>query len=398
VLNEPIEVKRERVERKTPAPGKPGRKRKADDAGMGVVAADGVTVIKQSRSMAVQVAAMLSQFAGACVPRGANRMGFIYNANSQRSGKTLLAKIAIMTIYRSFKAQAWKGEEDDLAKVVDAEVLAGSTYLCFDNVRGYVGSQSLEGLMTSPDWTGRVLGKTQMFTAENRLTLFITGNDCIVSPDMAHRCLLCDLFVSEGNVQERRVERLIDEVWLQNLANRTRVLSCLWAIVRHWHAAGMPDASSFGYKPRLGFERWGEVIGGMVVFAGFGDPLEPVQLENAGDSEDRNIRSLVQKLADLNLTDRQEYKFQTIVNICHENGFFDWRLDGREVDGDYKLTHKANSSLAKLLLKFAPSKEARAYRFEEGDDRFTVFFSNAGVGRERRYIVELKPGDGVVPL
>ena len=38
----------------------------------------------------------------------------------------------------------------------------GSTYLCFDNVRGYVGSQSLEGLMTSPDWTGRVLGKTQM--------------------------------------------------------------------------------------------------------------------------------------------------------------------------------------------------------------------------------------------
>ena len=42
----------------------------------------------------------------------------------------------------------------------DAEVLAGSTYLCFDNVRGYVGSQSLEGLMTSPDWTGRVLGKT----------------------------------------------------------------------------------------------------------------------------------------------------------------------------------------------------------------------------------------------
>ena len=124
------------------------------------LAEDGVTVVRQSRSLAVQVAAMLSQFAGACVPRGANRMGFIYNANSQRSGKTLLAKIAIMTLYRSFKAQAWKGEEDDLAKVVDAEVLAGSTYLCFDNVRGYVGSQSLEGLMTSPDWTGRVLGKT----------------------------------------------------------------------------------------------------------------------------------------------------------------------------------------------------------------------------------------------
>lgn len=352
---------------------------------------------RQSRSLAVQIAAMLSQFAVACVPRGANRMGFIYNANSQRSGKTLLAKIAIMVLYCSFKAQSWKSDEDDLAKVIDSEVLAGSTYICFDNVRGYVGSQALEGLMTSPDWTGRVLGRTQMFTAENRLTLFITGNDCIVSPDMAHRCLICDLFVPEGNVQERRVKNLIDEVWLQKAENRHRVLSALWAIVRYWHQAGSPSASSFGFKPRLGFERWGETIGGMVAFAGFGNALEPVLLENAGDSLDRNIRQLVAKLAELNNTDTEEYRFQEVVNICHDCGFFDWLLDGRDTDGgDFKLTHKANSSFAKHLLKFAPSKEPRAYRFEEDGGRKTVFFSNRGSGKERRYIVQISHSPGSV--
>ena len=110
-----------------------------------------------------------------------------------------------MTVTGIFKAQPLKGNEEELNKLLDAEILAGSMYVCFDNERGYMSSQTLEGLMTSPQWTGRVLGRTQMFTAENRMNLFITGNDCIVSPDMAHRCLICDLFVEQGDVQERQV-------------------------------------------------------------------------------------------------------------------------------------------------------------------------------------------------
>jgi hypothetical protein len=59
---------------------------------------EGEQEVRQSRSQAVQVAAMLSLFCTAMLPDGANRMGFIYNANSQRSGKTLLAKLAIMAV------------------------------------------------------------------------------------------------------------------------------------------------------------------------------------------------------------------------------------------------------------------------------------------------------------
>jgi len=83
-------------------------------------------MVKQSRSQAVQIGAMLSLFCMGIIPKGANRMGFIYNANSQRSGKTLLAKLAIMSVCGVFKAQPWKGSEEDLNKVLDAEMLAGS--------------------------------------------------------------------------------------------------------------------------------------------------------------------------------------------------------------------------------------------------------------------------------
>jgi hypothetical protein len=359
--------------------------------------------VRQSRSQAVQVAAMLSLFCMALIPKGANRMGFIYNANSQRSGKTLLAKLAIMSVCGVFKAQPWKGNEDDLNKVLDAEMIAGSMYICFDNVRGYMGSQTREGLMTAPQWTGRVLGKTQMFTAENRMNLFITGNDCIVSPDMAHRCLICDLFVEQGDVQERQVENLIDEVWLMDRENRRCILSALWGIVRAWGMAGKPKAASFGFKPRLGFERWGEIIGGVVGHAGFGNPLERVQLESAGDSEERNIRKLIDRMRDVALGEnRGEFSFQQIVDFCHEDGLFDYMLDGRETQDGYKLNASSASRFGLTLNRYAPkvsggfcgkdndkSRPPRKYRRKstEGNEE-AVVFGCFGEGRGRRFYIE----------
>jgi hypothetical protein len=371
-------------------------------------------MVKQSRSQAVQIGAMLSLFCMALIPKGANRMGFIYNANSQRSGKTLLAKLAIMSVCGIFKAQPWKGNEEDLNKVLDAEMLAGSMYICFDNVRGFMGSQTLEGLMTSPQWTGRVLGKTQMFTAENRMNLFVTGNDCLVSPDMAHRCLICDLFVEQGDVQERQVENLIDEVWLMDQENRRNILSALWGLVRSWHQAGRPMASSFDYKPRLGFERWGEIIGGIVGHAGFGNLLARVDLESAGDSEDRNIKKLIERMRDSDLTEnkagRLEFTFQQIVDFCDEDGLFDWILDGRQTDNGYKLNAKSSSKFGLSIKKYFPpvkkNKNPRKHRvvyeplltpLNEYPQRRGApiqefhYVGTVGEGRHKRFFIEWAP-------
>jgi hypothetical protein len=339
------------------------------------------------------------------LPDGANRMGFIYNANSQRSGKTLLAKLAIMAVCGVFKAQPWKGNEDDLNKVLDSEMLAGSLYICFDNVRGYMGSQTLEGLMTAPQWTGRVLGKTQMFTAENHMNLFITGNDCIVSPDMAHRCLICDLFVEQGDVQERQVKNLIDEVWLMDIENRRNILSALWGLAKHWNKAGRPTATSLGFKPRLGFERWGDLIGGIVGAAGFGNPLEKVQLESAGDSEERNIHKLIDRMRDMALGEsRGEFSFQQVVDFCHDDGLFDYMLDGKETQDGYKLNASSTSRFGLTLNRYAPkvsggfcgkdadkTRPPRKYRrkAEEGHEE-VVAFGCFGDGRHRRYYIEWK--------
>lgn len=55
------------------------------------------------RSFRVHLACMVTLAATALLPKGANRLGFAYNANAPRSGKTLLLQSAICPIYGCMK-------------------------------------------------------------------------------------------------------------------------------------------------------------------------------------------------------------------------------------------------------------------------------------------------------
>lgn len=346
------------------------------------------TPVRNSRSQAVQIAAMLSLFCAAMLRNGSSRMGFIFTANSQRSGKSLLAKLAIMPINSSFRGQSWKAKEEELNKVIDAEMISGSSYICFDNVRGYVSSPTLEGLMTSPSWTGRVLKETRMFEVKNRMTLFITGNDCTVSPDMAHRCLVVDLHVNEGNVQDRRPSWILDDAWLLDKENRRCILSALCGIVRAWARAGKPDASSFGFKPRLGFEHWGNIIGGIVGFAGFGNCLEVPQLESGGNSEERSLLDLIDCMAAKMTGSLKEFEFHELGQICYEEGLFEWMLEGREYDGVFSASPACRSKLGRVLGRYAPNTDGNksARRYTRGERAYLL--GHRDKNRKRRYYIQ----------
>ena len=166
----------------------------------------------------------------------------------------------------------------------------------------------------------------------------------------------------------------------------------------------MPKASDYGHKPRLGFERWGEVIGGMVAFAGFGNCLENTRIEGAGDSENENALRLLEVLNNernnpeidkLSLpgADRREFKFQQIVDICYHDGIFEWMLEGRFEDDHFRLRPDATSKLGKMLARFAPGSESRekhrAFSISSGAESARLKFFTTGVGRKKRYVISL---------
>jgi hypothetical protein len=351
---------------------------------------DGGGVLRQSRGQAVQVAAMLSQFVGQLLPPNVTKMGFIWNANTPRSGKTLLVKMAIIPPSGTVAIQSWNAKDEELKKVLDAEVLRASTYIFFDNIRGHMASQVLESFLTAPTWTGRVLGQTKMFTAENTTTLFLTGNDCTVSPDLANRCLIVDLFVSEANAGDRcAIKNVIDDEWLMKWENRVAILSAMWSIAWHWNAAGRPGPKG---APRTGFEGWCLKIGGMVEFAGFGDCLEEPVLDTAGDTETADMRALVKVLYNtMQVGESQiELPYQRLVNLCHEEGLFDWLLDGKfEKDSDdYILTTKSTAKFARVIHHYAPLKEKGRRVFRLAVD-LRVGLHVDGKNRHRRYCLSI---------
>lgn len=354
-----------------------------------------VRTYRLSRSLSVQVGSMLALFAANCIPREASRMGFIMDANSQRSGKTLLVKITTAPVYGTFKAQGWRDDDESLAKILDSEILAASPYICFDNVRSFIQSDKLESLFTSPLWTGRILGKTENFTAENNTVVFITGNNVNAGTDILHRCLRINLYVEESDVQSRqRPDNIISDVWLAKPENRRHILSALWAIVRHWDQAGRPLSDI--HKTRLGFEEWGQIIGGMVDFAMFGDMLEHPPSGGAGDTELEDVLSLVKILHRINHTD---YTTQEIVHHCWENGLLPWILTGREemrrlrhdssepaVD-TFVLDGKGNSKIGFFTTRHA-AKLGSIHTFRDDSGNLVrVRFHSKGAGRHKRFLI-----------
>lgn len=356
--------------------------------------ADGkVKRYRTSRSLSVQIGAMLALFAANCVPKEESRMGFIYNANQQRSGKTLLVKIATAPVYGAFKAQSWREDEESMIKGLDAEILSASPYICFDNVRGLIQSQVLEGLFTSPMWTGRILGRTEKFTAENNSVIFITGNNVNAGTDIQHRCLFADLHVDEADPQARVIDGpIISDAWLCDPVNRRNILSALWSIVRHWDHAGRPLAQG---RTKQGFDTWGKIIGGMVEFAWFGDMLEPPVLENAGDSESEDILTLVKHLHEKSATD---YTFQEVVHTCWDHGLLPYATHGREEPWPLRpdsnaimtirLDSKANSKMGNILKRHTHGERGSVHEWkdDQGKPMKVRFFAKFG-GRHKRFFV-----------
>lgn len=322
----------------------------------------------QSRSKAVAVAGMLSMFAGGLLPGRALRPVLIYTSNSQRSGKSLLAKMALLPLFGTFAPQAWSENKEEMRKTLDSEVISASPYIIFDNLKGHVNNATLEAFLTSPSWKGRVLGSNQIFQADNIASVFLTGNQLSVSTDIDGRSLWVELWVDQADPQERRVKREIDEEWLSDPRNRRDILSALWAIVKEWDARGRPRAEG----GLVGYGAWCGLIGGIARELGWGDPLCAPKLANAGDNQLEDMTDLAVLL--LGEVQSREYTFAEIVEIARAHNLFDWIIPDED-----ELKPREKSMLGKMLRSY----EGRI--FHRGDSH--VRFGQRGRKRTRRYSV-----------
>lgn len=257
----------------------------------------------EGRSLAVHVTAMLSVFCAAMVREGARVPMFFYNSNMVGSGKTQLAKMALLLVHgRGGVATLWDRSEE-FKKELDSAAQALEPFLFFDDISGFLKNQLLNGWLTSPRWDGRIMGTRQRFTVPLRGVTIITGNQLKLSDDIGRRTLTADLFATQ-TVQERElpedVPRITDS-WLLDEEVRGPLLGCLYAIVRHAYGDGAEArrAALKGLREKESFDEWSRLVPPMVLAAGFSNPLENVVLPDAGNTDSTDRAKVILKAIEL---------------------------------------------------------------------------------------------------
>ncbi len=352
------------------------------------------------RSLSVQIACMLTLFAGGLLSPGSSRPMFIFNANAQRSGKSLLSKVALLSVFGNADSSSWSENKEEFRKALETSANSAVPYIFFDNVRMHMANADLERFVTSPSVTCRVMGKnTELITVANVATVLITANQATASTDIAERSLFVNLFVNEADPQARKIQNPIKEPDLKTPENRRQMLSALWAIVKHWVADGKP----LNRETRLvGFEEWSEVIGGIVRYAGFADPLARPNIAGVGDTAGQRMKDLVTKLFTIEGTGQdlakphefeeftlvsggREFAFGQLTKVCANSGLFD---DHVPDDGEMKASDR--SKFGKYLKKYIG--RGRVFTIGTGVHAKRVELRwNGEDGRAKRYVVTELP-------
>ena len=313
------------------------------------------------RSKAVALAAMLGLYAGQLLPEKSLRPCFIFAANAEGAGKTLLVSCIVTPTLGELPTGCKADADDEIRKVLLTAVREGRAVVFLDNLKGRLNCPPLEAFCSATIWTDRKLGVNESITADNLATVFITGNGLTVSPDMRRRSLFVELHLEVERAEDRQFRRPLDLPAL--LAMRPKILAALWSMVKHWNTQGRPAPS----RSHSAFPSWANIVAGIVESVGFACPLQTANATAATDQDGDDMRQLVVAMAD----SKDPLSFADVVTLARSVGCFDAIIGSDETE----LDRKAKSTLAKLLTRYD--------RRLVGSHRFVI----EGKGHARKYRV-----------
>lgn len=223
----------------------------------------------------------------------------LISATTQSSGKTLLAEIIGHTF--GYKVMIWRrGDDAEVEKAITAALRGPAPVLLWDNLPegSTVDSAVLAALLTTPKWSGRLLGTSATFEAPNNRLWLATGNNIRLGGDMATRTLLVRLDPNDPHPEERDqskfgIPQLND--WIKEPTNRVTVLRHLLVLVADWVAHGAPRSTHTMRQ----FTSWAQATGGLLDHHGIGGFLGNIDDVREADEENAEWTRFLARWFDL---------------------------------------------------------------------------------------------------
>jgi hypothetical protein len=195
--------------------------------------------------------------------RGPTPLGLI-DAPVEGTGKSLLAEaIMLAAVGEVPDAIAADMKDEEWNKTLLALLIEGYPIVYLDNANKKIDSGSFASTLTARFKRGRILGETKTVKAPVRVCWVMTGNNVIVSREVARRTYWVRLDARCETPAERtgfRHPSLL--AWVGE--NRGRVIQAVLVLIRNWLARGRtPGKQTMGK-----FEEWAAVGGGILEAAG----------------------------------------------------------------------------------------------------------------------------------
>ncbi len=176
-------------------------------------------------------------------------------------------------------------DEAEWNRVILSTLLRSPNILMIDNCNDYLSSEALASAITSSRFEGRIIGSSKNECAEVRCLWLINGNNLTFGWELARRVVRIRIDAGVASPDSRDSGTFVHPnllPWV--LDHRADIVYHLLVLVMAWQAK---DCSAPSHDiPEFGsFERWREVLGGILTVAGISGFL--ANLEEARGEADR---------------------------------------------------------------------------------------------------------------
>jgi hypothetical protein len=217
---------------------------------------------------------------------------FVVRSSMAGTGKGLLLRSAAQLAFGTTPTiLTWGGSAEEFEKRLASVMLQMPAVLNIDNANGMmIAGDLLESLITEGAADIRPLGRSETIKIRNRSFICLTGNNPIITGDMARRTIVLNVVPRSADPERDRYKtHPVDLV----VERRLQLLRCAYIAMRGFRQAGMPS----GGLPAVGsFEVWSREVRDLVYWLTGYDVSECFRRNKAEDPRRQNDASLLAAL------------------------------------------------------------------------------------------------------
>jgi hypothetical protein len=251
---------------------------------------------------AIAIAATLTNIERSLLPE---RPVYVVKAGRRGGGKTtLITMLLFATNGIRPAAPTWSDSEEERRKVLMAQLSLGVSYILWDNIKRntQISCPNIERASTTPIYSDRKLGVTEMLFAPATAIQYFNGNNIGLQGDLSSRGLDILLGIDRADPENRPFEHPDPIGWTEK--NRAEILKACYTIL-----LGNPQLKQPHDAPgKTRFKMWWRLVGSAVEHA--------AKLYNSKDEVDFQKIFIEQE----ETQDEDSMSLADILESLHKNG------------------------------------------------------------------------------